>query len=114
MDKNSNKYTFAFAFVMVVVVGILLASAATFLKPRQEENEKELKMQDILKAIEVEASAEEAQELFDQYITEQKVLNAKGELLSDTLAAFDIKLEEEQQKDRRGESDQRLFPLFIG
>jgi len=51
MDRNSNGYTFLFAGIMVVVVGALLAFAATSLKPMQDINVKNEKMQNILSTI---------------------------------------------------------------
>lgn len=114
MDKNSNKYTFLFAFVMVVIVGVLLATASTFLKPKQVHNMQIEKMQDILRAMDIQASTEEVDHVFNTHIEDQLVLNKQGEVLKDTIAAFDIDLHHEEQKERRGEGDQRLYPLFIG
>lgn len=114
MDKNSNKYTFFFAAIMVVIVGVVLASAATFLKPMQMHNVKQEKMQDILRAMEIQVEAEEAEAAFNKYIRDQVVLNAQGNILKDTIDAFDISLEEERQKERRGEAEKRLYPMFIG
>ena len=51
MDRNSNTYTFIFAIVMVVVVAAALAFTATTLKPLQDENVRQEKMQNILSTI---------------------------------------------------------------
>ena len=66
IDKNSNGFTFGFAIVMVVVVGAILAIAAMALKTPQTENIKREKMKDILAAIQVEVSMDEAPEAFDK------------------------------------------------
>ena len=38
LNKNSNLYTILYTVVMVVIVGVLLAAAATILKPMQDAN----------------------------------------------------------------------------
>lgn len=38
LNKNSNLYTIIYTVVMVVIVGVLLAAAATILKPMQDAN----------------------------------------------------------------------------
>lgn len=51
MNRDSNKYTIIYASVMVILVAVGLAVAATSLKPKQEENERIDKMQQILRSI---------------------------------------------------------------
>ncbi|NQY68740.1 MAG: NADH:ubiquinone reductase (Na(+)-transporting) subunit C [Flavobacteriales bacterium] len=106
MDKNSNKSTFIFATVMVVIVGTVLAITAEGLKPFQKENVRKEKMQNILKAVKVETSRDDAQGLYEEYITEI-VVNNKGEEIGKD--AFNVKLKAELKKD---EADQQ-FPLYI-
>jgi len=43
MDTNSNLYTFLYASGMVILVAVLLAIAATSLKPAQQKKTKKLK-----------------------------------------------------------------------
>jgi Na+-transporting NADH:ubiquinone oxidoreductase subunit C len=69
LDKDSNVYTIAFATIMVVIVGGLLAFISMSLKPMQQANVKNEKMQNILQSIGIEA-------------------NYKGEILSDKTAAY--------------------------
>lgn len=54
MNRDSNAYTFIFATVMVVVVATALAFTATSLKPRQDDNARKEKMQNILATIGVD------------------------------------------------------------
>ena len=106
--SNSNAYTFTFAIVMVVVVGSILAFAATSLQPMQYVNMRQEKMQNILATVGVEVNRENAQELFDKYITEAIVLNAEGEL-KEGVEAFDVDLAKEIKREPLDQN----FPLYI-
>lgn len=91
IDKDSNVYTIAFATVMVIVVGGLLAFVSMSLKPMQQANVKNEKMQNILQAIGIEetngVTREEAGAKFNEFITRRVTINFKGEILSDKTAA---------------------------
>ena len=50
LNKNSNAYTILYTVVMVVIVGALLATVATVLKPKQDENILNEQKANILKA----------------------------------------------------------------
>jgi Na+-transporting NADH:ubiquinone oxidoreductase subunit C len=113
MNKNSGTYTFLFATVLVVVVAVLLALAAIILGPYQQKNITTEKMQNILLSIGVKAEAKEAEQLFNKYIKEQLVLNAKGEKSNEQVSAFEIDLKKELDKARTGQVDKQLFPLFV-
>lgn len=78
MNRDSNAYTFIFATVMVVVVATALAFTATSLKPRQDDNARKEKMQNILATIGVDVDRDGAEAKFNQYITEQYSLTAEG------------------------------------
>lgn len=86
VNKEGNGYTLIFAIVMVVIVGGLLAFIASSLKPIQQENVKNEKMQNILQAIGIEETAsvtrEEAGASFNDYITERLVLDYNGKVLN--------------------------------
>lgn len=105
---NSNSYTFIFAIIMVVVVGSVLAFAATSLQPRQYENMRKEKMQNILATVGVETDRDRAKELFDQYITEQLVLDNEGKV-KEGVNAFDVDLAKELKKP----ANEQNFPLYI-
>ena len=91
INKNSNGYTFTFAILMVVVVGTLLAVASQGLKSRQDKNTSDKKMINILSAIKVEATRENAQEMFDTYVVESKIISGKDI----SAAAFDVDIQKE-------------------
>ncbi len=103
----SNRYVFMYASVMVVVVALVLSTAATLLRPLQERNMRIEKMQNILSTIGISAPKSEAIELFDQYITQTKILNHLGEEKEGD--AFEVDLQDENRKP----VDQRQLPLFI-
>jgi len=120
MNKNSNTYIFIYASLMVVVVAVVLTMANLTLKPLQQKNVKNEKMTEILSSIGIEANAENAQELFDKYITEEIVINSKGDVVgvykngqqeSGTERAFDINLKVELRKQNKTQDGH--FPLFI-
>ena len=113
MDKDSNKATFLFSSVMVIVIAILLSVAAIILGPYQARNTKIEKMQNILSSVGIQSSSDDAEEIFAQYITEQVVLNSKGEPVKGGIAAFDIDLKKELDKAKTGNQDKELFPLFV-
>ena len=103
----SNRYVFIYASVMVIIVAVVLSSAATLLRPLQERNMRIEKMQNILSTIEIPAPRAEALELFEQYITDTKVLNHLGEEIEGD--AFEVDLRDENRKP----FEERQLPLFI-
>lgn len=111
MDVNKNSYTFAFSAILVIVVGAALAFTAESLKPFQKENVKLEKMQNILASVKVEATPEEAQAKFDQFIVDQILLSNDGKVLnSEGVTAFDIDVVKEYKTLGEGE---RSYPLFV-
>lgn len=106
MDVNSNKYTIGFSIVMVVIVALLLAFASGGLKPMQNQNIEREKMQNILKSVGIEVTRDEAKDAFDKYITEQIVLNDKGEQIEGD--AFKVDVLKEYKS-----GGQKNFPIFI-
>ncbi len=91
IDKDSNVYTVTFATIMVVIVGGLLAFVSMSLKPMQQANVKNEKMQNILQSIGIEdtdgVSRDEAGEKFNEFITRRITINYKGDIISDKTAA---------------------------
>ena len=81
MNRQGNTYTFVYAIVLVVVVAALLSIIALSLQPAQNENIKNEKRQNILRSVNILSTASESEKLFNQYITEQFIVNSKGERL---------------------------------
>jgi Na+-transporting NADH:ubiquinone oxidoreductase subunit C len=105
---NSNSYTFIFAVIMVVVVGVVLAFAATSLQPRQYENMRQEKMQNILATVGVETDRAGAEALFEENIKEQIVLDNEGEV-KEGVNAFNVDLAKELKRS----PEEQNFPLYI-
>ena len=110
MNTNSNAYTFIFAIIMVIIVAGLLAFTATSLKPLQEENVRNEKMQSILSTIGVEESRDNAGNVYKDFIKKELTLKSDGTIDENpSVPAFKINLQNEIKKDP---SDQR-FPIYI-
>jgi len=107
MKEFSNRYIFIFSAVMVIVVATLLSLAATVLQPRQLKNLEIEKKKSMLESIGVTSIRETTEDLYDKYIKESFVLNAKGEIV-DGIEAFIVALNVEQKKPL----DQQYLPVF--
>ncbi len=67
--KNfSNTYIFIYSAVLVVVAALILTVVSVSLKPAQEKNQRAETKQMILKTIGIEATRDNADELFAQYV----------------------------------------------
>lgn len=108
IDKNSNSYTFGFAVLMVFVVGSLLALASQGLKARQEKNATDKKMMSILSAINIDATRENAEEMYNKYVIDSKIISGKD--LSAN--AFDVDIKKEF-RDKNISVSNRNYPLYI-
>lgn len=107
MNKQGNTYTFLYSVVLVVVVAALLSLISLSLQPRQNENRRNEKRQNILSAIHISSTAANSAELFNKYIKEQFVLNSRGERL--TGSAFDVDV----QKQYNLPVEERKLPVFV-
>ncbi|PKP03936.1 MAG: NADH:ubiquinone reductase (Na(+)-transporting) subunit C [Bacteroidetes bacterium HGW-Bacteroidetes-6] len=76
----SNRYIFIFSTIMVVVVAVLLALAATALKPFQDQNVRVEKMQYILNSAHIENTTKDAETLYNQHVFAEYLVNPKGEI----------------------------------
>lgn len=107
MNKQGNTYTFLYSVVLVVVVAALLSIVSLSLQPRQNENRQNEKRQNILSAIHISSTATNSAELFDKYIKEQFIVNAKGEKVQGK--AFDVNIEQQYKKPLAD----RELPVFV-
>ncbi len=116
----SNSYVFRYAAIMVILVAAALASVAMLLKPAQDKNVAIERMRNILAAANVEATADNAIELFDKYIIEEEALSPTGEVVGiyknqklekGNIRPFEINLKEELYKHSKGE--EFILPLYI-
>ena len=61
MNRDSNLYTFLFIGLLIVGIASILTFTARTLKPLQDENVRNEKMQNILSTVGVNVSREEAE-----------------------------------------------------
>ncbi len=108
MNRDSNAYTFLFAAIMVIVVASSLAFTATALKDKQNENVRKEKMQNILSTIGIQTDRDQAEKLYNQYITEELALINDGSS-DQNVNAFKVQMATETKKP----ADQQRFPLYI-
>lgn len=107
MNKQGNTYTFLYSVVLVVVVAALLSLISLSLQPRQNENRRNEKRQNILSAIHITSTAANSAELFNKYIKEQFILNAQGEKVAGS--AFDVDIPQEYGMP----ANKRKLPVFV-
>ncbi|MBN4070276.1 Na(+)-translocating NADH-quinone reductase subunit C [Olleya sp. AH-315-F22] len=117
-DKNS--YTILFAIAMVIIVGSVLASAASGLKERINENKRIEKQQNILYAMGVNenegssaifVSTDKVAGEFSKYIIKQLVIQDGKVTEDDEAYLIDVKKEKTLAKE---DGYSRRLPLFIG
>ena len=113
MHKDSNKATFLFSSGMVIVIAIMLSVAAIVLGPYQARNTRIEKMENILSSVGINGTSDEAEANFSKYIIKQVVLDSNGEPVNGETPAFDIDLKKELDKEKTGNQDKELFPLFV-
>src|SRR6056300_252918 len=107
MNRDSNAYTFLFATLMVLVVASALAFTASSLKDLQASNVRKEKMQNILATIGIETDREQAEELYNKYISAALSLTPSGGVDAN-VNAFEINLNNELKKP----VDQQRFPIY--
>lgn len=101
MNKQSNTYTIIYIIVMVVVVGAALAFTAMGLKARQQANEDADRMTQILAAVHVVPAKGAVAEDFGKYITDQFIVNSKGEKTGTNAFGVNVAAQVKQPVDKR-------------
>lgn len=89
MNRDSNSYTIIYASVMVVLVAVVLAFTSQSLRSFQKANEDNDKRQQILRSINVQAAANEAEAKYNELIKEAYLVNANGEKVEGDAFAAD-------------------------
>ncbi|MBI9039530.1 MAG: NADH:ubiquinone reductase (Na(+)-transporting) subunit C [Bacteroidales bacterium] len=116
----SNFYIFKYSAIMVILVAALLSTAAMLLKPAQDRNLEIEKMKSILASANIEATSDDAIDLYKKYITKEIVLNPEGkqidlyengEFIDGDERAFDIDLKKQLYRKKNNENYQ--LPLFV-
>lgn len=115
----SNGYIFRYAGIMVIVAAALLSTAAMLLKPFQERNVAIDKMGGILASAQIpDVTAETAIGLFNEYVTEEIVIDQDGQVVESytesnkqNAKAFKLDMKAELYKASQGKPFQ--LPLYV-
>jgi len=115
----SNGYIFRYAAIMVIVAAALLSTAAMLLKPFQERNVAIDKMGGILASADIpDITAENAIQLFNEYVKEEIVINQDGDVVEsytkakkEDAKAFKLDLKAELYKKTKGLPYE--LPLYV-
>lgn len=92
---------------MVIAVATLLSLAATLLQPAQARNLEIEKKRNMLESINVEATRENTEELYEKFIKEGFVINTEGNPV-EGIDAFTVVVKNEQKK----QLEQQYLPVF--
>ena len=109
MSRDSNLYTFLFVGIMIVGIASILAYTSQTLKPMQDENVKNEKMQNILSTVGINVSREEAEKSYKKYIVDELALKIDGSINENINPFSDLNLAKELKKDY----EDQHFPLYV-
>ena len=109
MSRDSNLYTFLFVGIMIVGIASILAYTSQTLKPMQDENVKNEKMQNILSTVGINVSREEAEKSYKKYIVEELALKIDGSINENINPFSDLNLAKDLKKDY----EDQHFPLYV-
>lgn len=132
MNTNSNTYTIIYSTVLVVVVAAILAFAAEFLKPAQQNNIKVETVSKVLTAalqadetvnIPADASDKDIMEMYAKYITDAYFIDFTGKKVGESMnlgkedlqkikvtTNSDLKAQNDQLK--AGKTDNLRLPVY--
>jgi len=120
INKNGTGYTFLFSIVMVVIVGTALAYTSLSLKPLQKKNAADKKMVDILGAIGVTTTRENAETDFPTYVIERLSIDSEGNVLNSSTGQVDhadssdpFNLDVKKDYRSKKPASELSFPLYI-
>lgn len=106
MNRNGNAYTFIYASVMVILVAAILSFAAMNLKPYQNRNIEIEKKQNILASVNIDATADDAEEIYNKVVVNSYIVDSKGEVIDGD--AFSVVLKKERAKP----VDEQKLPVY--
>jgi len=120
INKNGTGYTFLFSIVMVVIVGTALAYTSLSLKPLQKKNAADKKMVDILGAIGVTTTRENAETDFPTYVIERLSIDSEGNVLNSSTGQVDhadssdpFNLDVKKDYRSKKPASELSFPLYL-
>lgn len=107
MNKQGNTYTIVYIAVLVCVVGAVLAWVSLALKPKQDNNIKVDKMQQMLSSIRINSDASNAIALYEKYVVDSYIVDNQGNKRQGD--AFSVSMAAEVKK----KPEERLLPVFV-
>lgn len=90
MNRDSNVYTVVYASVMVILVAVLLAFTSQSLRSYQKQNEDNDKRQQILRSINVQVPAKDAEAKYNELIKDAFLVNENGEKVEGNAFTADV------------------------
>jgi len=108
MNRQGNIFTFMYAAIMVIVVAAVLSFVSLSLKGKQKRNVEVEKKQNILASVNIPATAENAEKIYAELISETFVVNNAGDRV-DGVEAFTVDLHKENAKP----AEKRNLPVFV-
>src|SRR5690554_2760519 len=84
MNRESNSYTIIYAAVMVILVALGLSFTHQSLLDKQTANENIDKMQQLLRSLNINAEANEAESTYNELVTDAYLITANGEKIEGT------------------------------
>ena len=100
MNRDSNLYTFLFIGLLIVGIASILTFTARTLKPLQDENVRNEKMQNILSTVGVNVNREEAESNYNKFIIQELSLKLDGSINESLNPFSEIDLVKEKNSDR--------------
>ena len=98
MNRDSNLYTFLFIGLLIVGIASILTFTARTLKPLQDENVRNEKMQNILSTVGVNVNREEAESNYNKFIIQELSLKLDGSINESLNPFSEIDLVKELKK----------------
>ena len=111
MNTNSNTYTVIYSVILVVVVAAVLAFAAMFLKPIQDDNVKKDTISQILAAATVESGAD-ILATYRNDIEAAILVNLEGEKVGE-LSIENCEVYDNSELKKQIAADQKALPVYI-
>ena len=84
MNRESNSYTIIYAAIMVILVALGLSFTHQSLLDKQTANENIDKMQQLLRSLNINAQANEAESTYNELVTNAYLITADGEKIEGT------------------------------
>ena len=111
MNTNSNTYTVIYSVILVVVVAAVLAFAAMFLKPIQDDNVKKDTISQILAAATVESGAD-ILATYRNDIEAAILVNLEGEKVGE-LSIENCEVYDNSELKKQIAAEQKALPVYI-